>query len=78
MIGELVVMTAKHQSACHLSGLCHQFGAVPNSLELLRYRKLPLWNTLQTSTGKSEEERLSGRGKGCIVIEPKSHLFPID
>lgn len=42
MIAVLVVMTAKHQSACHLSGLCHQFGAVPNSLELLRYRKLPI------------------------------------
>lgn len=44
MFGVLVVMTMKHQSACDLCGFCHQFGAVPNSLELLRYRKLPLQN----------------------------------
>lgn len=44
MIGVSVVMAFKHQSACDLSGLCHQFGAVPDGLELLRYWKLPLWN----------------------------------
>lgn len=37
-------MMMKHQSACDLSRFCHQFGAVPDSLELLRYWKLPLYN----------------------------------
>lgn len=38
----VVVMMRKHQSACDLSRFRHQFGTVPDSLELLRYWKLPL------------------------------------
>lgn len=30
------------QLACYLRGFCHQFGAVPDGLELFRYRKLLL------------------------------------
>lgn len=41
-IGVLLVTMIKHLSACDLSRFCHQFGAVPDSLELLRYWKLPL------------------------------------
>lgn len=43
-IGVLVVMLIKHQSACDLSRFCHQFGAIPDSLELLWYWILPLRN----------------------------------
>ena len=50
----LMVMMLKHQSACDLCGLCHQFGAVPNGLELLRYWKLPLSNNQKTSGVKQE------------------------
>lgn len=50
----LMVMTLKHQSACDLCGLCHQFGAVPNGLELLGHWKLPLLNNQKTSALKQE------------------------
>lgn len=49
-----MVMTLKHQSACDLCGLCHQFGAVPNGLELLGHWKLPLLNNQKTSAVKQE------------------------
>lgn len=44
MIVVSVVVRMKQQSASHLCGLCHQFGAIPNSLELLGDWQLSLEN----------------------------------
>lgn len=77
MIGVPVVKTMKHWSACNLSGLRHQFGAIPNSLELLRHWKLPLWET-QEDNCQTRTAHLKDSGKCGIntCSEPSRQRRP--
>lgn len=72
MIGMLAVMAMKHQSACDLSGLRHQFGAVPNSLELLRHWKLPLQNN-QEHNCKTKTAHMKESGKHSETSRERQH-----
>lgn len=56
------------QSAGDLGGFCHQFGAVPDRLELLGYWELPLWNDQEQKRQEGSDTWRGLRVQQCLSI----------